>query len=149
MNELSEYEAMEMERAIEEGFIKLEELSDHSALYTYFNQSDIGPSMATDAKIIDMIQNNVADKVIRFNPKIIMGIAASLILLIISFWGGTQYSDSINLGDENLNKEVATLISATAVSEKIDLISSADLQNGANKQVINALLFTLNNDEKQ
>ena len=68
-------------------------------------------------------------------------------LLIISFWSGTRYGNSIQNNNNLVNQDVATLISTTTVSEKIDLISSADLQNGANKQVISALLFTLNNDE--
>lgn len=146
-NNLSEGESQELEQAIVQGYIQLEELPDHDDLVSYINETDVPPSASLDASFYSMLEQRrpQPEKVIRLSW--LYKVAAAAAVLILAFWGGMQWGqrDTYPVVN-NSEREVASLISAIPVSEKIDLIATVDLQNGSNKQVINALLFTLNND---
>ena len=150
-NQLTPAEVESMERAIAAGEIEMSEIENDkfTEMLNLPMKMEISPGM--DARFYSMLENQKQKQQgKRVSLKILLRIAASLLLMLLAFGGGIYFAGSERQDPTtiSMNDDLATsLLSTNTISDKIHLIASADLNDGSDLKIINALLFTLNHDE--
>ncbi len=152
---LTEEETSILEQGIAEGLIKLDELEEFQFLVDALNVNEnVQPSENMDANFYSMLsQDKEPESKVRFSLDWIvqrgMKLALPAALLVIAFLLGQQYGENDQLASNEERKQDFTvqLLETENISDKINLVSNANIEDETDKKVIEALLFVLNHDE--
>ncbi len=148
LGELDEGGIQEIETAIKEGHIQLEDLESENLAKYFKTVERKQPSPTMDEKFYSML--NASSKHAK-TPRVItlprlMNIAAGILLIISAFWVGTLYQKSQLVEAVPKSSMASMLMNAPKVSDKIHLISNTQTNQGINQEIIQTLLYTLNTD---
>ena len=148
LGELTDLESREMEKAITQGEILLDELEGFDEVREMVNEVHVIPSTALDNRINELIHKYKQNGRLREMGNWLTRIAAAVILLVSAFWLGSHYNN--HEVEQPAQGDLVSLMNMSKVSDKIHLINNINLDNEGNAQtnaeMLDALFFTLNND---
>jgi hypothetical protein len=136
-----------------------EQFKSHAAQFTYFDKVRDVKQSITDEMLFGKIDtSNAGNSTTIFSYQLtrnIFRVAASVAFLIIGFAAGVWYNQHPNNNEISLNEtpgnykvsHVFTHFQKASASEQIKLISQVSQQSNTNVKVLQALIYTLNNDD--
>ena len=107
---------------------------------------DKEPTERMDAKFYQMLEENRPSEKKQWSFTWLYKIALPMLLLVLTFYVGQQFGSSeLEKIDQ---KDFATqLLSTENVGDKISLVSNTKIEENSDQKVIEALMFSLSNDE--
>jgi hypothetical protein len=150
---LTDVEMQRLEKAVEEGYIELDELENFQEIQDHYNiDIDALWTGRVDEVFYNKLnQNKRTDdkgKIFSLVSWVPLGIAASL-LFMIGIWIGKNNDSPVVVPNNNASNEMvfATQLEETKnISQRIHLIASKDDQ-ALDQKIIKTLMYTLNTDE--
>jgi len=136
-----------------------EQFKSHAVQFTYFDKVHDEKQSITDEKLFGKIDaSNPGNSTTIFSLPLtrnIFRVAASVAFLVIGFAAGVWYSQHPENNEISLNKiqannqvsHVFTHFQKASASEQIKLISQVSQRSNTNEKVLQALIYTLNNDD--
>lgn len=153
-SQLKNDEQAQLEDMIASGEITLEELSlNKEVLDQLADAEDLADTQNMDDRFFTFLekesQQNESPKILPFFAAHYQTAVAAVILTLFAFWGGLSVGswDSKEQPEDTHQAFLQTMLNTEDVSERIHVISTHQLEEKLDKKVLDALLFSLNNDE--